>query len=152
MFHAATHGEPTGFVRDFKTFRSGQVYSMFGPRTLYAALLAALLSFGSGCSDTPAPPPWPKLDPEGAAKAALEQYDANHDGKLDAKELANCPPLQAMLATLKSKDSSHADWLRSEDIAGRIRDWLNGGAILMGGTTVVRLDDHPLAAQGHARA
>ncbi len=111
----------------------------------WAGVLAALgLWCGGGCSDVPKPPPPPKFDPSAAAQAALVLYDADHDGKLDAKELEASPPLRAMLAAIKEREPGHDDALSAADIAARLRKWLQSGTTLMGGSATVLLDDRPL--------
>ncbi len=64
-------------------FRSGsRVVSVLG-LTLALAIL--------GCSGAATPVPPAKYNPEEMAAAAMADYDTNHDGKLDAAELENCP-------------------------------------------------------------
>jgi hypothetical protein len=98
-----------------------------------------------GCSGAPQAPPRQSVSPSAAAKAAIAQYDTSGDGKLDAEELEQSPPLAAMLATVKQHDPSHGDYLTADDIAGRIKSWLRADAIVAGGSVVVLLDGKPLA-------
>jgi hypothetical protein len=100
---------------------------------------------GWGCSGAPQAPPRQHVNATAAAKAAIAQYDTNGDGKLDAQELEQSPPLAAMLATVKHHDPSHGDWLTAEDIAGRIKSWLQADTIITSGDVVVLLDGKPLA-------
>jgi hypothetical protein len=91
----------------------------------------------AGCSDVPKAPPWPDLSASAAAKAAIARYDTNGDGKLDAKELEQSPPLKSMLATIKAQHPEHDNSLTADDIAGRVRAWLDGGMTL--GCPTIRL-------------
>jgi hypothetical protein len=86
----------------------------------------------------------PPLDPAAIAKEAVSRYDANGDGKLDAKELKASPALCALLRTLKDHDAGHADSLTAEDIAARVNAWKQGG-VLFSNRTKVTLDGKPLA-------
>ena len=86
----------------------------------------------------------PPLDPAAIAKEAVSRYDANGDGKLDAKELEASPALCALLRTLKDHDAAHADSLTAEDIAARVNAWKQGG-VLFSNRTKVTLDGKPLA-------
>jgi hypothetical protein len=98
-----------------------------------------------GCAHTAPAPPRQHVNAAAAAKAAMAQYDGNGDGKLDAKELEQSPPLAAMLANLKRKDPAHGDWLTADDIAGRISSWLGAEVIVTSGDVGVLLDGKPLA-------
>ena len=118
------------------TGRTGRVLAWLGGLGLLC---------GCGCSGTPSAPPRQSVSPSAAAKAAIAQYDTNGDGKLDAQELQQSPPLAAMLATVKMHDPSHGDYLTADDIAGRIKSWLRSDVIVAGGSVVVLLDGKPLA-------
>lgn len=96
---------------------------------------------GSGCSHRPAPPKRPQIDPATASQQALELYDANHDGKVDAQELKKAPALAAMLPTA---DSNRDGALSAEEIANRVKAWLEAGTALIGSPIAVSLDNKPL--------
>src|SRR3954452_20544813 len=65
-------------------------------------LLLLLPPLAVACSKQVAIPP---LDPKDVAAKALDEYDANKDGFLDAKELERCPGLKtALLRFDKDKD------------------------------------------------
>ena len=89
-------------------------------RLLLPALAAAALA--SGCSGPPAPQ-WPELVPGDVAKRAMDQYDKNHDGKIDAEELKASPALLEAMATM---DVNHEGSLTEAKIAERVRKWLKG--------------------------
>ena len=87
----------------------------------------------------------PPLDAAAIAQEAMRRYDANGDGKLDAKELAAAPPLGAMLHTIKEHDASHADSLAAEDIATRVAAWKKSLGVLFAARSRVTLDGKRLA-------
>jgi hypothetical protein len=106
-----------------------------------AASVALGILCGNGCSNTPAPPPRQKLDPQAAAKAAMAAYDADHNGVLDAKELEKSPPLQV---ALKNMGGDAAGGLKEAAIAARMSNWLKSSAIIMNLPISVTLDGSPL--------
>ena len=105
-------------------------YPNFTPK---ANRLAIGLTFGSvlalflaaaGCDSSPSRVLPMPIDSD-AGQKAVAQLDANHDGKLDAEELAKAPGLLAgMAATLKSNNGA----ITAEDINARIRQWQDSGA------------------------
>ena len=104
------------------------------------ATLPALYSV-CGCSRTPPPPEGPLLDPANIAQAAIAQYDADGDGKLDAEELKQSPPLTEAMETM---DADLDGTLTAAEIEKRIKAWLDYGVVVMSQTTQVTLDDKPL--------
>lgn len=58
-------------------------------------VLMMVLLVGAGCSSRPARVLPPDVDPTAAAEIAIELYDVNNDGGLDAKELDKCPGLKS---------------------------------------------------------
>lgn len=91
------------------------------PRTLcFAAAVTFLLP---GCLGAPAAPEMPSFDPAGSAAAAIEQLDANKDGKLDSKELASSPALAAAAAEIdKNSDKS----LDAAELTARLQSYADG--------------------------
>lgn len=82
-----------------------------------------------GCTDQlPALKP-PKFDPEGAASAAMSQYDANSDGKLDQAELKAAPGINF------SKDGIDADGngeITATELSTMIQEkWIDAGGGIM---------------------
>jgi hypothetical protein len=74
----------------------------------------------SGCGYGDAPRAYPEKPDSGAAYRALELYDANKDGFLDAKELENVPGLKAAMGKI---DVTHSGKISASDIATRIKAW-----------------------------
>ncbi len=61
-----------------------------------------------------------EMDPDLVGKRAIEQYDSNGDGKLDAKELEKCPALKVAARAIDAdRDGSQS----AEEIAARIRQY-----------------------------
>ena len=108
-----------------------------GRRVLLLSLALGLLS---GCSRSDALT-FPTYSPDRIAQEALAEYDANHDGYLDAKELERCPALKA---ALKSIDQNGDNRLGVDEIAGRIRTYQESGAALKHVGCRLLLDGRPL--------
>ncbi len=87
-----------------------------------ACVLVMLLLFSGllGCGNHVPPRVVPDLPDPSAAHKAMELYDTNHDGFLDAKELENVPGLKA---ALKQVDSNHDGKISEQEIADRIKSW-----------------------------
>ncbi len=77
----------------------------------------------AGCWN--APPP--RVNPQGvapdAAQKAIELYDANHDGFLEAKEIEKTPGLKAAMKRLDRKGNGK---ISADDIAARLEAWKAG--------------------------
>ncbi|MDZ4782518.1 MAG: hypothetical protein SGJ19_19905 [Planctomycetia bacterium] len=112
-------------------------------RNQYSVLFGTGMCIFSGCLGSPAPPPMPSFDPAGSAAAALEQYDANQDGKLDAGDLAKCPALAISLAELDTNGDKALD---TGEIAARIQSYAEGGVARKMFTAQLLLDGRPLDA------
>jgi hypothetical protein len=80
-------------------------------------LLPGLALLLAGCPSTPTVS-IPEISPDAAAKQALAEYDTNHDGFLDARELERCPALKA---SLKSLDTNRDGKLSADEIAARLQ-------------------------------
>ena len=106
-------------------------------------LLASVLPLGCvcGCSRTPPRPEGPSLDPARIAQGAMAQYDANSDGKLDAEELKQSPPLTEAMETM---DADNDGTLTAAEIENRIKAWLDSRVVVITQTTQVTLDGNPL--------
>jgi hypothetical protein len=83
----------------------------------------------------------PTYSPEEAAKQVMAEYDTNHDGYLDAKELERCPSLKH---SLESMDKNGDKRLSADEIAGRIQVYTDSQVGLKATTCHVRLDGKPL--------
>jgi hypothetical protein len=62
----------------------------------------------------------PETDTDAAGKAAIEQYDADRDGKISGAELDKAASLKS---TMKLIDADGDKALTAEEIANRIRSW-----------------------------
>ena len=99
-----------------------------------------------GCSRTPPPPPAPKITPEVSARQAIEMYDANQDGKIDAREVLECPGLADARERIDSNKDGAID---AQEIAARINYWINSGTITIDGSAEVYRNGAPfLICQG----
>jgi hypothetical protein len=99
-------------------------------------LLALLLP--AACSGRITPPP---LDADEAGRLALQEYDLNKDGALDAAEAGRCP---ALLAAFKTIDKNGDGKLSAGEIAERVRAWQATRVGLVVLSCQVLLDDRPL--------
>jgi hypothetical protein len=98
-------------------------------------LLLAGCSGGSG-----AVPPF-SVSPEAAGQEALEEYDTNRDGSLDAKELERCPALKRALAALdRNKDGR----VSAQEIADRLAEFQAMNIGLVAVPCRVTLNRNPL--------
>jgi EF hand len=84
----------------------------------------------------------PSLDPEAAADRALADYDKNHDGFLDARELESCPALKG---GMKRLDKDGDGRLSRDEILARLQDFADSNVGLYVTTVKVHLDGKPLA-------
>jgi hypothetical protein len=92
---------------------SGSILKARG--TLLFVILGPLAA-GCGSGGVPVP----RYDPETMARAAMAEYDKNHDGKLDSSELEACPALKSALPYI-AKDKQ--PYITEEDIAERLREF-----------------------------
>ena len=106
---------------------------------LFLALSVAL----AGCRyQLPALKP-PKFDPEAASTAAMNQYDANSDGKIDKSELASAPGINSSLDRI---DADNDGAVTADEIAEMIQEkWIDAGAGIMRVAVEVTLNRKPLA-------
>lgn len=79
--------------------------------------------------------------PDESAKQAMAEYDTNHDGFLDAKELERCPALKSALASMDT-NSDHR--LSAEEIAARIQVYVDSQVAVKATGCHVTLDGKPL--------
>ncbi len=104
------------------------------------ALLAAMV-LATGCMRKPKPPAQPAFDAAEAGAEAIEQYDADRDGRLDAAELQKCP---ALLQAVDRADADGDGTLTAGEIAARIKAWFASGTVIMDWPVYVELDGKPL--------
>lgn len=84
----------------------------------------------------------PSFDPAEASQAALAELDANHDGVLDATELANCPSLLTAQAAI---DEDGDGRITKAELVARLKSYRGlVGALKMFACRVL-LNDQPLA-------
>jgi hypothetical protein len=101
----------------------------------------AMLLVLSGCwrsSPRRVYPNWP--DPR-AAERAIELYDANQDGLLDAKELERAPGLKA---AMQHVDTNRDGKISAAEISARIGAWIDSRLGRMGVSCVVTHNGRPL--------
>jgi hypothetical protein len=95
-----------------------------------------------GCSGRPPAIRPPDVDPHGLAAAAMEQYDANHDGMIDAKELAAAPSLRF---SLERCDTDRNQKLTSDEIANFVQThWLGQPSGIIRVKCIVNVNGRPL--------
>ena len=108
-------------------------------RWIAQACLAGCLVAGSGCFD--AKPIHPKYSAAAVAAEAMNEYDTNKDGKLDAKELERCPALKNALAEL-DKDGDKA--ISRQELEDCLEDFLKSKIAVMGVMCKVTRGGEPL--------
>jgi hypothetical protein len=78
------------------------------------------------------------LAPAKAAGEAMAAYDTNRDGKIDAQEIKQSPPLMVALETMNQGGNGT---LTAEQIKARLQAWLSAGTGIIAGAVTVYLDD-----------
>jgi EF hand domain-containing protein len=134
----------TGRARE--GYRSAEAHSPASLATRVSAhSIAALVCFGwvslAGCAPRPSAVAPPSVNAGDAARFSMEHYDANHDGAIDAAELALCPPLVVALARY---DMDKNGQLSAEEIETRITQLYGPGAALINVDCTVSLNGRPL--------
>lgn len=110
-------------------------------RYFVCRLLAVAACCPLGCSSGSPAIPIPKVDPSGAASAALETYDADGDGRLSTQEIAACPGLE-VAAPLYDADGDGA--LSAAEIEARLNKWRDAKIAIVSLSCKVTLDGRPL--------
>jgi hypothetical protein len=110
-------------------------------RLVCLALFLAGMAVWSGCWGSPSVPKGPSVSAGDLAQRIMEQYDANHDKKLDAEEIKKSGALRA---AMQSMDPAHEGTLTEEKIARRVNEWLKSGSAVFTSSVTVLLDDKPL--------
>ena len=94
-----------------------------------------------GCSHGPARVTRARLSASSAAAKAIEQYDADHDGKLSGAELDACPSIKSALDKI---DTAGDGTVTAEKLTARSRPGKRESARMGFGCTVLR-NGEPLA-------
>jgi hypothetical protein len=105
-----------------------------------AAALAILLLL-SGCGRGTPPRVYPDKPDANAPQRAIELYDANKDGFLDAKELDKAPGLQAAMQQIDTKRQGK---ISAADISARLQAWADSKVGRMSLSYVVLHNGVPL--------
>jgi hypothetical protein len=87
-------------------------------------------------------PPMPEVDAEKAAKLALNQYDTDHDGKIDGEEMLTS---SAFRVASEAIDTDRDRAISAEEIATRINAWQASGAARIAIVCKVTYQGKPLA-------
>ena len=109
-----------------------------------ASAVGGLLMFMGvlGCGNSVPPRVLPDPPDASAAAKAMELYDTNRDGFLDAKELEKVPGLKA---ALKQLDTNHDGKISEQEIADRIQFWADSHAGRVPVRCMVTHNGKPLA-------
>lgn len=94
-----------------------------------------------GCSGRPGRISTPGVNASDAAQEALQLYDKNSDGQLNAEELVASPPL---LNALSAYDADKNDSLSQAELVAGMESWSQRGIGAMSLPFTVRLDGRPL--------
>jgi hypothetical protein len=107
------------------------------------AAAITLLSVGIlvGCSHGPSAVSLPSVDGSDVAAFAMEHYDIDHNGAIDAAEIAKCPPLKIALANY---DADKNGQLTAQEIEDRIDRLFRTGNALTGVDCTVTVEGRPL--------
>ncbi len=112
------------------TFLRGLASMTDGSQTAgLAAPVCFCLVFLAGCAQRPRGVDLPSVDPSEAAEFAIEHYDVDHSGAIDAAEMASCPPLVVARA---SYDVDSDGQLSADEIEGRLTRLYGPGAAMTG--------------------
>ncbi len=92
------------------------------PSSVRIYVFGGLLMFPGlvGCGNSSPSAVLPDLPDASAASKAMELYDTNHDGFLDAQELEKAPGLKV---AIKQVDTNHDGKISEQEIADRIQSW-----------------------------
>jgi hypothetical protein len=116
-------------------------YRTVVPVFLRSSFFAALLVVsGCGGGGPPRESP-PAISPSAAGAAALEEYDANHDGVISGAELDKCPGLKSALSRY---DTAGDKKVTAANIAARIEKWQSNKTALATLSVALTLDGQKL--------
>jgi len=102
-----------------------------------------------GCWGRPDAPDWPALKPADAARKAMELYDTNKDGVIDAEEIKRSPALMEAVLPAEGESKTPMDEngdgrLTEEEIRERVAAWLRTVTPIETQSTIVTLGGRPL--------
>lgn len=107
-----------------------------------AIYLCAILPIAiAGCSQLPTGPSRPAFDPDSAGAKAIEQYDADGDGKIDLTEAEQSPGLLKAFRRIDQDDDSA---LTAIEIADRVRYYKSAATTIVSGGVQVFAENGPL--------
>ena len=112
----------------------------FPRNTLLALTWIAVCSL-SGCGGNSTWIEPPEIDADDSAQQAMELYDGNSDGLLNAEELEKVPGVKAALKTV---DADGDGQVSQDELADRIRSWQEHQAGLTSIMCEVTLEGQPL--------
>ena len=91
---------------------------------VFYQVVAAFVVAVVGCSGKPTGVKAPQINPAGATKALMAQYDTDNDGQLSQAELSNCT---ALSDALNRYDENGDLKISGEELTKRFTGWLEGG-------------------------
>ncbi len=106
---------------------------------LYVCAILTLVN--PGCSQLPTGPSRPAFDPDASGSQAIEQYDANGDGKIDLTEAEQSPGL---LAAFRRIDQDGDAALTATEIADRVRYYKTAATTVVSGSVQVFAGNGPV--------
>jgi hypothetical protein len=109
-------------------------------RCLLCAAVLVSLTVVAGCSVGGRTIRPPSVNAAKAAQAAMEEYDADKDGKISAAELDKCPALKSAAKYLDPK----REGITADVIQATIRGWQTRGIGRVVYTCIVLHNDKPL--------
>ena len=106
------------------------------------AAAVAWCAFAAGCgTSSTGPISAPSYDPDGMAKAALQQLDKNGNGTVEGAELDAAPGLKAALPAF---DTNKDKAVSADELKARFRVYVDSNAGAIGCSLTVTLDGAPL--------
>ncbi len=108
-------------------------------RAVVALALLTLVGCAGGGPPRESPP---GIDPAGSGKAAIDEYDANHDGVISGPELDQAPALKAALSRYAPNGDGK---ITAETVAGRIEKWQFTGMAIANLSVAFSLDGQKLS-------
>jgi len=106
----------------FRTTPESSSFVLPGDPSILGSLALLLFIACCGCSGKAARVKPPGINPQQAAAAAMEMFDANGDGALAADELDKSPGIRSALETI---DANSDGQVSADELATRIRSWID---------------------------